>query len=433
MNAFSLTDPSVVDMLSDRQLEEFLPPIKWNKYIPHAPTANQRAFLMLDCQEAMYGGAAGGGKSDALLMAALQYADVPSYAALLLRRTYADLEKPGALIPRSHEWLDGTDAHWRGDVKQWTFPSSAVLDFGYLDRDSDKLKYQSSQYQFIGFDELTQFEEPWYRYLFSRKRRLMGMPVPTRVRGATNPGGIGHEWVKQRFLVEGRKAGRIFIPAKLEDNPYLDREEYDKSLQELDPVTREQLRNGDWGVRPPGAFFQRQWFGEFLDEAPAGLHWIRMWDLAATKKQTSAFTAGAKLAIRNGELYIAHIARMRGNPGEVETFIRQTAELDGRAVEIWIEQEPGSGGINTLWRFQHSVLVGWAVRPYQPKVDKLSRAKPLSAAARAGNVHLVRGSWIGPALDEFDAFPEGFKDQVDACSAGFAVLTMAPVPNIRRL
>ena len=150
----------------------------WTRYIPHSPTAKQLAFLLLDIPEALYGGAAGGGKSDALLMAALQYVSVPSYAALLLRRTYADLSLPGALMSRAFEWLIPTDARWKSSEKTWVFPSGATLTFGYLDHSGSEYRYQSSEFQFIGFDELTQFRESQYRYLFSRLRRLADDSVP---------------------------------------------------------------------------------------------------------------------------------------------------------------------------------------------------------------------------------------------------------------
>ena len=100
------------------------------QYIPHTPQPKQQTFLGLDCREALFGGAAGGGKSDALLMAALQYVHLKDYHALLLRKTYQELALPGAIMSRSHEWLDHTDAHWSGDNKRWTFPSGATLSFG---------------------------------------------------------------------------------------------------------------------------------------------------------------------------------------------------------------------------------------------------------------------------------------------------------------
>lgn len=202
-----------------------------------------------DCREVLYGGAAGGGKSEALLMAALQYVEVPNYAAILFRQSYTDLALPGALMDRAADRLSGTGAHWNGTEKRWTFPSGATLTFGYLEQENHRFRYQSSEFQFIGFDELTQFKERDYRYMFSRLRRLAGSRVPLRVRAGTNPGGVGHLWVKKRFNPDnpGRNPpNRKFISAHLQDNPYLDRDEYIESLSELDSQTRRQLEKGDW-------------------------------------------------------------------------------------------------------------------------------------------------------------------------------------------
>ena len=437
-------DRRVISSMTDRQIQEWFPVRfpRTTKYVTHLPTEKQWAFLLLDCLEAMFGGQAGGGKSDCLLICALQYVDVPGYAALLLRRTYADLNKPGSLIPRSHEWLRGTDAHWRGDLYQWQFPSGAVLDFGYLDHDADVYKYQSSQYQMIGFDELTQFLEHWYRYLFSRLRRPTAMPfVPLRMRGATNPGGIGHEWVKRRFILEGVAHGRAFVPSALTDNPHVDQRAYSEALEELDPITQAQLRNGDWDARPAGEMFDPSWF-KVIEESELPtvpkLRWIRSWDMAATKTPHSAWTAGVKMAVANGTVYISHIARRRGDPGETEDLIRQTAESDGRDVPIWIEQEGGSGGINTMYRYQRVVLFGFNVNPFKPRMDKVTRAQPFSSTARRGDVRLVLSrsggnDWISRFLDEASTFPQFYKDQIDAASQGFTVLTTQAAPRLRSL
>ena len=105
-----------------------------NTFIPHMPTPRQAAFLLLECREAFYGGAGGGGKSDALLMAALQYADIPGYSALIIRRNFAELALPNALIDRAHTWLRGRpDGRWNEQRKQWKFSSGATLTFGYLE------------------------------------------------------------------------------------------------------------------------------------------------------------------------------------------------------------------------------------------------------------------------------------------------------------
>lgn len=242
-----------------------------NAYIPHTPTPRQSAFLLLDCMEAFYGGAGGVGKSDALLMAALRYVDIPGYNGLIIRRHLADLALPNALMDRAHMWLRGrNDAVWSGQKKQWTFPSGAKLTFGFLEGERDADRYASAEFQFIGVDELTQFAEKQYLDLFARLRTPACPPcefeheyaahrelhrdrleecdvcmdlehrrgraakarhleiahVPLRMRSASNPGNVGHDWVKRRFLMRsGAPAGdRLFVPARLDDNPHINRE-----------------------------------------------------------------------------------------------------------------------------------------------------------------------------------------------------------------
>lgn len=232
--------------------------IKWSRYIPHEPTPQQRKFLALKCKEALYGGAAGGGKSDALLMAALQYADVPGYSAILFRKTFADLNLSEALIPRAHEWLAGTDAKWDEKTKTYHFPAPASLSFGYLETALDHFRYQGSAFQFLGVDELTQHKQNQYKYLFSRLRRLVGIDIPLRAWSSSNPGGIGHAWVKRNFILPWRRRGgkplksgekgSDFVPAKVYDNPFLDVDEYIDSLGYLDTTTMAQLLDGDWDI-----------------------------------------------------------------------------------------------------------------------------------------------------------------------------------------
>jgi hypothetical protein len=210
----------------------------------------QLAFLLLDCREALFGGAAGGGKTQALLMAALQYVDVPTYRALILRRTYQSLWLAGAIGERSHEWLRNTGARWNGQLKTWTFPSGASLQFGYLAKERDADGYLSSAYQFIGFDELTEIREKHYEALITRLRRLQGSRVPLRVRSATNPGGSGHDWVHRRFILKPGK--RAFVPATIKDNHHLDVGEYVKTLKDLPRRMRDRFLHGDWDALDDG-------------------------------------------------------------------------------------------------------------------------------------------------------------------------------------
>jgi hypothetical protein len=240
-------------------------------YTPHYPHPPQEAFLALDNLEAFYGGAAGPGKSDALLMAAIQYVHVPRYAAILFRRTYEDLSLPGALIPRSKEWLGPTlgMTAWNEQRHRWTFPSGATLSFGYLHHADDHLRYQGAEFQFIGVDEASQIREAQLRYLFSRLRRPDDGPlgdVPLRMRLASNPGDRSHEYLKRRYIdkvvdpddpedTEERARRRVFIRARLQDNPSLDQVAYRESLSHLEPEVRAQLLDGDWDARQPGDWY----------------------------------------------------------------------------------------------------------------------------------------------------------------------------------
>ena len=220
-------------------------------------------LLHTHTRDVFFGGAGGGGKSQAIWYGALQYVDTPGYAALILRRTYADLAKPGALMDRSREYLHGTGAIWNGTDKQWTFPNGAKIVFGYLQNDADVLQYKSTEFQYIAFDELTDFSEYQFTFLFTRLRgRAIGpvADVPLRMRSASNPGGPGHTWVRTRY-VDGktRDPKRVFIPAKMDDNPSLDTAEYRESLANADPITRGQVERGDWDAVPGGRFLP-EWF-----------------------------------------------------------------------------------------------------------------------------------------------------------------------------
>lgn len=402
------------------------------RYLPagHRPFPKQAAFLLLDTPEVLFGGAAGPGKSWALLAAALQYVDVPRYRALILRRTYADLALPGALMDRAREWLTGTDAVWNEQKKTWTFPSGATLSFGYLESESDKYRYQGSELQFCAFDELTQFTETQYTYLHSRLRRLKGSAVPLRMRAASNPGGSGHEWVKGRFMAP--HAERAFIAATLADNPALDVEEYRRSLANLDPITRRQLEHGDWDARHEGNVFKREWFrvvDELPDEARRALA-LRYWDFAATEEADGKdpdWTAGAKGVLVGEDFYILDVRRTRQAPEGVEAFVSSTAAEDGKPVRVHIEQEPGSSGKSTISHFERNVLQGYIVAADRPTGPKRERWKPLVSRASRGHVYLLRGPWMKDFLDEAESVPwvddgSTHDDQIDAVSGLYSKL-----------
>jgi predicted phage terminase large subunit-like protein len=452
-------------------------------YTKHIPHPAQQVFLSLMDKEVMYGGAAGGGKSDALLMAALQFVDVPGYSALILRRTWPDLNAPGAILDRARTWFADTDAQQKDGGRVWEFPTrqldgqpsqSARIQFGYLLHDKDKHKFQSAEYQFIGFDELTHFEDTIYHYMFSRIRRpsvsclncrtsirsyrdkagnlywkhtnaegkkcketfpdpkvLVQYPegstgmsifdVPLRMRSATNPGGVGHVWVKERFIDSAtRDPNSYFVRARLSDNPSLDQETYRENLAHLLPVDRERLLNGDWDVEEEGAMFARHDF-EVIDEAPVGGDVVRFWDMAATLD--GDYTVGAKVRHFDGQWFIEDINRFRLKPHDVEKMIRQTAMLDGQYLPIRMEQEPGSAGVNNISHYRRNILPGFNFDGTRSTGDKIQRAYPVASAAQAGNVFLVKGAWNKDFIEEAALFPNGANDdQVDAVAGAVAEL-----------
>lgn len=431
---------------------ELYPPLRV-RYCPLEPSPRQEAFLRLPQLEVLFGGAAGGGKSVALLMAALQFADVPGYHALLLRPSLTELQLPGGLIELSQNWLAGTKANWSGELKQWRFPGrgktgsdGASVGFGYLSDLNDVARYAGTSYSFIGFDELVRFSEPQYRRMFRVLRQpdpaqgvLPAAPdgttlaaVPLRARATSNPGGPGHGWVKTRFVDPGsRHEGAIFLPARMIDNPYIDRPAYLHSLAELPNSDRERLLRGDWEIADEGELFQRAWF-EVIDanELPARTRAVRFWDLAGTEPGSASpdpdYTVGLRLELDtpSGTFYISHIARARRAPGAVERLVHETAQADGPTVSIYIEQEPGAAGVALVDRYKRHVLRGYSVYSRRATGAKEVRARPAAAAAENGLIKIVRGPHLLEFLDELCAFPNGPHDDcVDALAGAHAELS----------
>lgn len=228
-------------------------------HCPYAPSVRQAAFLFCDelgIDEVLFGGAARGGKSYALLMSALRYVDRPKYSALILRKTYQDLAKPGAILDDAKSWLVGQPGvAWNEQSKTFRFASGSTLSFGFLQTPNDHLQYRGAAFQFVGFDELTTFpRESQYEFLFSRLVRPLGSDLPIRMRATTNPGGIGHDWVKKRFI-DTPHPDRAFVPSRLVDNAHVDATAYRRSLSKLGEVERARLEDGNWYVINEGLVY----------------------------------------------------------------------------------------------------------------------------------------------------------------------------------
>lgn len=223
----------------------------------------QTDFLAAPETDVLYGGAAGGGKSYAMLVDPLRFAHRAAHRALVLRRSMPELRE---LIDKSRELYPKAfpGCKFREVEKIWTFPSGAKLEFGFLERDADVYRYQGQAYSWIGFDEITHLSTEFsWNYLASRLRTTDPEITPY-MRCTANPGGAGATWVKKRYVNPSEPnesftghdgLTRRFIPARLEDNPYLSTDgRYEQMLKALPAVQRKQLLEGNWDVTEGAAF-----------------------------------------------------------------------------------------------------------------------------------------------------------------------------------
>ncbi len=295
--------------------------------------------------------------------------------------------------------------------------------------------------QNCGYDELTHFPEHQYLYLYSRLRRLKGTPVPLRLRAGTNPGGPGHEWVRKRWnLPTGPPpgSGRVFIPAGLRDNPFLEHDEYAEGLSQLGELTRKQLLDGDWTATSTGGYFQAEKFRIVgWDEIPPASEFVaivRYWDFAATEPSElnpdPDYTVGLKLGLtKTGssdptlpDWYVLDVERFRGHPGTVENRVKATALRDGPKVVQWLEQERGAAGKLNFRNYAVNVLTKSTARPLYATGTKEAKAQVAAARVNEGRIFLVDGPWVGDFVAECAVFPMGsHDDQVDGLSNGIVV------------
>ena len=237
--------------------------------LKYTATKKQKRFIDAESFEVLFGGAAGGGKSHGQLLDSLIFAlRYPASKQLVLRRTYAELEKSLiraalGLFPREIFTLNSSSHTGK-------FKNGSIIDFGYCAAEFDVYQYQSAEYDVVRFDELTHFTESQYVYLISRVRGANG--YPKQVKSSTNPGGIGHSWVKKRFVdpsVPDREfvgedgLRRIFIPSLLDDNGFLSSSDpgYKKRLLALPKREKQALLYGDWNI------FEGQYFCEFSSKS----------------------------------------------------------------------------------------------------------------------------------------------------------------------
>ncbi|GEM47201.1 phage terminase large subunit [Deinococcus cellulosilyticus] len=433
----------------------------------------QTLFFQSAADIVIYGGAAGGGKSWALLAEPLRHIHNPHFGATLFRRLDADVYSEGGLWDEAMKIYPMFGGVPNGDG-YFKFPSGATVSFGHLQHENTKYRYQGAQIPLIELDELTHFTRDQFWYMLSRNRSTCG--VRPYVRASTNPDADSwvaefiHWWIDEEGFAIPDRSGVVryllkdgdhmnwgstpeevlsrvpdsdpedvlsvtFISAKLEDNKILMEKDpkYRGRLKAQSFVERARLLGGNWKVRfTAGNVFRRDWFTIISPaQVPKGLRMIRYWDLAATEKKAGNdpdWTTGTLMGVdEHGIYYVLDVVRLRGTPLEVETAIIETAHDDGKRVEIHITQEPGSSGKFVLSHFtRHPELKGYIVKGDRETGSKLERAKPFSAQCEAGNVKVLRGLWNEAWLNELQGFPDGtHDDMVDSASGAFRKLPRA--------
>jgi predicted phage terminase large subunit-like protein len=436
----------------------------------------QENFLANSADIIFYGGAAGGGKTYALLIEPLRHIQsIDGFNAVIFRRTTPQITNPGGMWDMSGDIYSIASAEARESKHDWRFsPYGNTIKFSHMEYEKDRRNWDGSQIALIGFDQLEQFTREQFFYMLSRNRSTCGVrpyiranynpvpdddpiggwlhefvawyidddgyPIPSKsgvVRWFVNTGGLLHWYETEQAAVAEYpdippKSFTYILSTVFDNKILLDKNPgYLANLHALPFVERERLLNANHKIRPAaGNVFDRAWFGVVADAPrPAQLCYrVRYWDKAGTPSgkttDKNAHTAGLMLSYIDGTFYIEDLVMGQWGAAERERVIVTTAEIDaskyGKLGFITgVEQEPGSGGLEsadgTIGR-----LLGYIAYKDRPTGSKTVRAEPVSAQAEIGNIKLVLAPWNNQLLNILHNFPEGIKDPVDALSGAFS-------------
>lgn len=424
----------------------------------------QENFLATSADIALYGGAAGGGKSFALLLEPLRHINNKDFGAVIFRRTTKQVTNEGGLYDTSENIYPLLKA--KPTYLSWKFPRGSTVTFAHLEHEKNVQDWQGSQLPFIGFDELTHFTKKQFFYMLSRNRSTCG--VKPYIRATTNPdkkswvrkfidwwiGEDGYaipersgvirwfyvindvvQWGdnKEELMLKFPEMGSIappksftFINSKLSDNKILMEKDpgYLANLLALSKADREKLKDGNWNAEDKaGEFFQKHWF-RVEAVPPVCKKVIRYWDRASSEKEEADYSVGIKLGLApDGFYYVLDMVRVKASPGKLENIIRNTAIQDGIRCEVYVEQDPGQAGVADVDNYIKNVLKGFIVKANKVSTDKVTRAKATSAQAERGNIVVCAGKWNEDFFTELETFPDGEHDDiVDSLSGAYNMM-----------
>ncbi len=444
----------------------------------------QEDFLACSADVAIYGGAAGGGKTVGLLFDQARWCpQVADFQGVIFRRTYPEIMNQGGLWDETMKlfpMLGGTPH--KSDTK-WSWPNGSSIKLSHMQHDDDVLSWMGSQPAVVSFDELTHFSERQFWYMISRLRSTCG--VQPYLRASCNPDVASWvakliEWfidprtgfpIKERsgvlrwFVRIGEKTiwsenkddkaflgnppmSFTFIPAKVTDNKaLLDRDpDYLTKLKNLPAYERATLFEGNWKVSlSKGMLFKRENF-KVISAIPSDIvAWVRYWDRAATEPSPinpdPDATSGTLMGRRsNGRFVIAHEKNIRATPFKVCDTIKQHGAVDPEGTQIVLEEDPGQAGKAEI-AYMAKELAGFPVSTVRPTQAKVVRWRPFASQVEFGNVDIVAGDWNDAYLTEMDGLvdesqvdhvPVGYHDDRGDSSSGAFNKLMAPsMPRIR--
>lgn len=434
----------------------------------------QERFLSTSADIAIYGGAAGGGKTYALLLELLRNIDNKDFNAVVFRRNSSQIFNSGGLWDNAitmYTPLGGVGVKTPHPMIK--FPSGAYIRFAHLQYDKDKNAWQGGQICLLCFDEVTHFTSVQFWYMLSRNRSVCG--VKPYVRATCNPDAdswLAHfmQWwwdpetgypipersgviryfarlndetywgdTKEELLAEHPEItpemvkSFTFISAKLTDNKILMENDpgYMGNLLSQNEIEKERLLYGNWKIRPAvGMYFKKIHF-QIVDVIPDKVvSWARAWDFAATepseRNPNPDATAGVLMGmLADGRYIVADVKHVKCGAGEVRRLVMNTAVLDRmkyKYVDISVPQDPGQSGKEQAASYVN-MLAGFPVSVFRPTGTKESRANPFASQVQVGNVLLLKGDWNDAYLSELEGFPEAVHDdQVDASSDAFNLL-----------